>query len=139
MDKPISGRPILCLDFDGVLHSYTSGWKGAHFIPDPPVPGAMAFLIEAVKFFDVQIFSSRSHQEGGVIAMRTWVDYWLEKEYGWDKGVEAVTDANGVRNNVTFPTQKPPAMITIDDRALTFDGTWPSIESLKAFKPWNKK
>jgi hypothetical protein len=32
-------KPILCLDFDGVLHSYTSGWKGAAVIPDPPVPG----------------------------------------------------------------------------------------------------
>ena len=27
-------KPILCLDFDGVLHSYTSGWRGAR-IPDP--------------------------------------------------------------------------------------------------------
>ena len=29
-------KPILCLDFDGVVHSYTSGWKGADVIPDPP-------------------------------------------------------------------------------------------------------
>lgn len=30
------GKPILCLDFDGVIHSYASGWKGADVIPDPP-------------------------------------------------------------------------------------------------------
>ena len=132
-------KPILCLDFDGVLHSYTSGWRGAHFIPDPPVPGAMTFLTEAVKHFNVCIFSSRSHQEGGVLAMKSWVDYWLDREFGWDKGTDAVSAANAVRNEVTYPLEKPAAMITIDDRALTFDGTWPTIETLQKFKPWNKK
>src|SRR5882672_3079773 len=37
-------KPILCLDFDGVLHSYSSGWKGADVIPDAPTPGMAAFL-----------------------------------------------------------------------------------------------
>ena len=39
----------------------------------------------------------------------------------------------------SFSSEKPPAMVTIDDRALTFDGTWPAIEMLKAFQPWNKR
>ena len=37
-------KPTLCVDFDGVIHSYISGWKGADVIPDPPVPGAIEAL-----------------------------------------------------------------------------------------------
>lgn len=124
-------RPILCLDFDGVLHSYTSGWKGAVNIPDIPVPGAMQFLYHAVVFspFDVYIFSSRTNQPGGMQAMIKWVEFWAAKDL---KDAEW-TDA------IFWPTFKPSAMVTIDDRAITFTGKWPSFESLLAFKPWNKK
>lgn len=31
--------PTVSFDFDGVIHSYRSGWKGAAVIPDPPVEG----------------------------------------------------------------------------------------------------
>lgn len=31
------------------------------------------------------------------------------------------------------------ALVTIDDRAVTFTGEWPSIDALMAFQPWNKK
>lgn len=126
-------KPILCLDFDGVIHSYTSGWKGADVIPDPPVPGAIAFLREAVKRFRVAIFSSRSGQPGGQQAMREWLGRWQiehresdHEDLSWCGLIE-------------WPTEKPAALVTIDDRALTFDGTWPSLDALAAFKPWNKR
>lgn len=32
-------KQTVVFDFDGVIHSYTSGWKGETIIPDPPVPG----------------------------------------------------------------------------------------------------
>ena len=118
-------KPILSLDFDGVLHSYTSKWGAADIIPDPPVPGAVAFILEAVKHFDVQVFSTRSHQEGGIDAMR---------EYLALAGIDRVVLAE-----LKFPVTKPPAHVTLDDRAITFTGNWPSMEQLLAFKPWNKR
>lgn len=135
------GKPILCLDFDGVLHSYASEWKGVDVVPDPPTPGMVDFLAHAIDHFDVQIFSSRSHQPGGQPAMENWLRKHVMDHYDcafagdpkdFDKAMKIV-------NGVKWPMEKPAAMITIDDRALTFDGTWPKIETLKAFKPWNKR
>lgn len=136
-------KPILCLDFDGVIHSYTSGWQGPSTISDPPVPGAMAFIIEALKHFAVAIYSSRSGQAFGIRAMKNYVDEHLY-EYLKSSGLCTVEAASGEARRITtetisWPTEKPSAFITIDDRALTFTGVWPSIESLLDFKPWNKR
>lgn len=37
-------KPTICVDFDGCLHAYTSGWQGAEVVSDPPVPGAIDWL-----------------------------------------------------------------------------------------------
>ena len=127
-------KPILVLDFDGVLHSYTSGWKGARVIPDPPVPGAMAFLMHAVVEFEVHILSSRTHQWGGRRAMKRWLRRSLRERASGPPVYADVT-----YRALKFPRHKPAAMVTIDDRALTFTGRWPSLSELQAFKPWNKR
>jgi hypothetical protein len=119
-------KPILCVDFDGVIHSYTSGWKGANNIPDPPVPGAIKFLGEATKFFRVAIFSSRSNEPGGITAMQDWLADHTPALCHW-------------LNEIEWPTEKPAALVTLDDRAITFTGEWPDMQMLLDFKPWNKK
>ena len=127
-------KPILCLDFDGVIHTYSSGWKGADVIPDPPVDGAMEFLWRATDHFRVAIFSSRSNQKGGLRAMKVWLTENFRFFWAADR-----TTCDDKLAEIEWPTEKPAAFVTIDDRALTFDGSWPSIESLKDFKPWNKR
>lgn len=135
-------KPILCVDFDGVIHSYTSGWQGANQIPDPPVPGAISFLSRAKDVFDIQIFSSRSNQPGGIEAMKRWM---RDAVYGHFDCVFTTgsphdfDQANALLDAISYPTEKPSAMISIDDRALTFTGVWPSLRELQEFKPWNKQ
>lgn len=123
-------KPILCLDFDGVLHSYTSGWKGARNIPDRPVPGAMVFLAGVVDDFHVAIYSSRSRYFLGRYAMRRWVVRWLRKA-----GYQGIP-LKRILKQISWPETKPPAFVTLDDRAVQFTGNWPTVSFLKSFRPW---
>ena len=137
--------PILCLDFDGVIHSYTSGWKGAKVIPDPPVPGAIEFIQNVINSekFELHIFSSRSNQEGGIQAMQDWLFEHCSKAMDETPPGSLMTkDAiiqTVVYNIIKWPTEKPPALLTIDDRAFCFEGKWPTLDYIADFKPWNKK
>lgn len=126
-------KPILCVDFDGVIHSYSSGWKGIDMIPDPPVPGALEWLVNAIADFDVQIFSSRSAERKGQLAMKQWLYKWLV-EKGCSQEILSL-----VMKALKFPSTKPPAFVSIDDRAILFTGTFPTSEELLAFKPWYQK
>jgi hypothetical protein len=122
-------KPILCVDFDGVIHSYTSPWVDETTIPDPPVPGALQWLMEAAKVFEVMIYSSRSKTQAGRDAMENWL-------------TEQCMDADmDDEPEITFAHEKPAAFLTIDDRAIQFDGDWSKLdpEALRAFKPWNKR
>lgn len=135
--------PILCIDFDGVIHSHSSGWKGPRDIPDPPVRGAIKWLRSllsdpestcsfAPRFldFDVQIYSSRSRYIGARRAMKKWLRNEFKMAGYSDDLVELIK----------FPTKKPPASILIDDRGFKLQGYFPTVEEMKGMlKPRNKK
>lgn len=123
-------RPILCIDFDGVINSYKSGWKGEEHIPDPPTEGVFEFLYSAVQDFEVHIFSSRSKTEGGIQAMKKYLTEWNQRL------APPHTELGLIVNLVHWPKEKPPAHVLLDDRAITFEGVFPSMETLKAFRPW---
>ena len=115
-------KQTVVFDFDGVIHAYSSGWKSAENIPDPPVDGIKE-AIEQIREAGYRgvVSSSRCQTESGTEA----VEEWLE-----DHGI-VVDD---VTNN------KPPAIVYIDDRAITFDGHADTLlDRVRNFKPWNKK
>lgn len=125
-------KPILCMDFDGVIHRYTTPWTDEATISDPPVDGAIAFLLNALLHFDVVIYSSRSKRAAGVAAMQQWL-----REHAGACWYETA-DGPGLES-VRFDFEKPPAFLTIDDRAFCFEGVWPDVQELLKFKPWNKR
>jgi hypothetical protein len=163
MDKK-KRKKTICVDFDGVLNSYKSGWTGIDSIVDKPVEGAMEFLINLVfdDRFDVCIYSSRSKSFFGRLAMKRWLKDQLVKEFdieynckkGWPDYLRKLIVLNtsvmdpfyimvedctkAFVKKLKFPTKKPAAFITIDDRAICFTGEFPDIEFINNFKPWNK-
>jgi len=131
------GKPILCLDFDGVIHSYTSGWQGAGVAADPPVDGTLEYLIEATKHYRVLVYSSRSKSFAGRRAMKRYI----REHFTMPLTFSPDHDCDWLHEAIEFPWFKPPALLTIDDRALTFTGDWSdfSPDKLRQFKPWNKR
>ena len=116
-------KQTVVIDFDGVLNSYVSGWKGAAVIPDPPTPGAKEAMDALRQTYQVVVVSSRCHQPGGVEAIREW----LAKH-----GI--------VVDDVT--NDKPPHIVVVDDRAFRFEGDWPAVVAgipAAAVPWWNKK
>ena len=114
-------KQTVVFDFDGVIHSYASGWKGENVIPDPPVPG-IAEAIESIREsgYEVVVVSTRCKSGAGKGAILRY----LEKN-----GIEV--------DNVM--AEKPPAVCYIDDRAICFDGHPETLlEKVQSFRPWNK-
>lgn len=111
-------KKTVVFDFDGVIHSYTSGWKGDTVIPDPPVPGIKEAIADIMEDYIVVVVSTRCATEDGKAA----IEAWLHK-YGIE--VDEVTK------------EKPPAICYIDDRAICFDGIADLLKAkIEAFQPW---
>lgn len=110
-------------DFDGVIHSYTSGWKGETNIPDPPVPGIQEALKEIHDAgYEVVVVSTRCKTVLGRMAIENWLDM-----YGMTQQVDKVCK------------EKPPAIAYIDDRAICFDGHPETLlKKIQNFQPWYK-
>ena len=129
-------KPVkkLFVDFDGVIHSYSSGWLGPTEIPDPPVVDAdsgrssidwLTSLLQS-GHFSVHIYSRRAAdpEDGGVQAMGQWLlKHGLARRY---------------LDRIEWEIEKPEFFLIIDDRAHQFDGSFPEPWDLDRFKPWHK-
>lgn len=114
-DQPLAARHgieerrrTVCLDFDGVLHSYRSGWCGIEVIPDPPIHGTKEAVARLRKSYRIAVYSSRCCKPEG----RDAIAAWLAKH-----GIEVDEICE----------HKPPALVYIDDRAICFRGDWDQV------------
>lgn len=128
-------KPILCLDFDSCIHLYSKGWADGS-IYDPVVPGFFEWAAVAREHFRLVIYSSRSKTPEGIEAMRLWLmSQLLTNE------CQNLTDSPLYSSDFEFAHEKPPAFLTIDDRAMQFRGNWDvwwlDPTRLIEFKPWN--
>lgn len=123
LKKSNDPKKTVAIDFDGVINSYTSGWKGAGETDDP-VRGAGEAINKMIDLgYNIVIYSTRASDPLG---KKTIVKYLS------DIGVEP--------EGIEVTDKKPVADAYLDDRAVTFDGDWDgALEKLKTFKPWMQK
>jgi hypothetical protein len=150
-----SNKLKIVLDFDGVIHSYSSGWTSAANIPDPPVDGAIEWMADAQsRGHKLMIQSMRTADENYLVEIGVTGDgqpkYTLNRKRGlaidaikqwlirWSGELGVTLDVE----KITFPFGKAFFDIYIDDRGYRAEGpcSLPDLKTLKNYsQPWFKK
>ena len=116
----------ICIDFDGVIHDYSTGWRGIDVFNEP-VSGAKegtASLKE--QGWTIIIYTTRNDTP----ALREWLE---ENQITYDY----------INENPNQPEEsdkgKLIASVYLDDRAVLFDGNWElAVEKTLGFTPWQE-
>lgn len=117
-------KASVCLDFDGVVYSYKSGFVGIDYLPDKPVTGAFEAITNYINNdLRVYIFSTRCAWKAGRKAIKRWL---LENCLDFD-----------IVKKIKIPKRKPIAKLYIDDRGFQFNGRFPSTDFVDNFVPWH--
>jgi hypothetical protein len=110
----------VCVDFDGVIHR-EENFVSPDVIHGPPVPGAIGWLENLQRKFDVVVLSTRAESPAGKIAIERWL---------------TARGLGGIRATAV----KVPALLYVDDRAWRFTGAnFPSPEDIHRALPWHKE
>lgn len=155
----------ICIDFDGVIHQYSQGWKDGS-IYDNPVNNAFETINLLVEQgYSVVIFSTRSPYQIKKWLVRfsnqllymsqsEFMDRYypfqeidqtiIENEYSNKRlqhKVKVIPFWKKFWNSSTIgiTRRKLPATIYVDDRALKFEGNWSNtLEQIKSFKTYQE-
>lgn len=113
-------KKTIVFDFDGVIHSYTSGWHGNDVVADPPVEGIKEAIDDLKDDYEIVIVSTRCSTTEGTLAI---IDFMHENNIHYDRILK----------------EKPPAVCYIDDRAICFDGQTDTLaDKVRNFKSWTE-
>lgn len=128
-------RRTICIDWDGVIHSYTSGYQGdvASF-PDAPVEGAIEFLTNLLSSGNWIVIIHTARTDGLNLP-----GIWRVEEAIFDYLHKHGLPANLAEQITVHQTRgKPRADVYLDDRAYRFEGIFPHIVDLEMLAPWNE-
>ncbi|MGH3586986.1 MAG: hypothetical protein ACRDQ0_11745 [Pseudonocardia sp.] len=117
----------IAVDFDGVIHAYSEGWRDGS-IYDPPVDGALGALYDLMRLDAVFVHTTRPARQvarrierwsGYGIECTTQMSPFLPPWWQWGKRCRFWND----RTALLVTNRKLPAVVYIDDRAVRFE-TW---------------
>jgi len=114
---------LIAVDFDGVIHDNSAPFSGDPCdIPGDAIAGAAEAIAElSARGWKVAVFTVRAKTQFGRLAVERWLD---DHDITYD----------------LITAEKPNAAVILDDRAITFKGSWDGlIDELEAFEPWNRK
>jgi hypothetical protein len=114
------------IDFDGVIHAYTTPWTTALEISDGPVEGAFDFIRATLKAgYGIHILTARANDPGVEQVIVQWfLKHGLEFFYV---------------DRLNISPLKKGAIVYIDDRGWRFEGKWPTLEEIEALQQWNRR
>lgn len=108
-------KKTILIDFDGVLNDYKGVYNEGNL---PPIrKGAKEFLIKLSKEYIIKIFTSRT-----ILKVSKWV---IENEIE-----DYISDVTNIKEQ---------AYVLIDDRGITFNGSFDELyKKIENFKVWYK-
>jgi hypothetical protein len=121
-----TGTKVVAVDFDGVINSYLSGWKGPTETDAPVLSAAESLKTLYNRGYKVIIFSTRANTQEGIDTIREYL--------------RRHTENNELADTIEITDKKPIADMYIDDRAIPFNGDWEeTLEKIETFEPWMAK